>query len=177
MAEQAAHCGNQICWRWSRIHFPDVERVEKVTNAFGQRLFHHGLIGGPEASAKMGLLSAVHLMGHGNPGPSSATKRSAHEARRINAWAYLILRMPVREQFRDLRPHGRMSQPLVALQDEAELVPPQRHTQRIQPRRLGAAGRAAGGLANHTSAIEFGLPYARPGNVSILIIRRQHQAI
>jgi hypothetical protein len=34
---------------------PPVERVEKVEEALGQRLFHQGLVGGPEISAKMRL--------------------------------------------------------------------------------------------------------------------------
>jgi hypothetical protein len=39
--------------------------VEKVANRFGQRLVHHLLVDGPENFTQMGLLLAVHYMGHG----------------------------------------------------------------------------------------------------------------
>jgi hypothetical protein len=35
--------GRDLLRWWSQIHFPAVERVEKVAKTFGQRLFHHGL--------------------------------------------------------------------------------------------------------------------------------------
>jgi hypothetical protein len=52
MTEKAADCGYQTR---TGLCLPPVERVEKIAKSVGQRLFHHGLVDGPEISAKMRL--------------------------------------------------------------------------------------------------------------------------
>jgi hypothetical protein len=56
--------------------FPVVERFEKVTKAVGQRLCQHGLVDGPETSAKMSPELAVQFIGHASPGRPSAKSGS-----------------------------------------------------------------------------------------------------